>query len=129
MLVVPVLVLAVPIFETTLVTVTRRLARRRILEGGRDHTSHRLILLGLSEQRAVMLLYALALGSGFLAMLSYGYGLSRTVVLIVFLAIGLVVFGVRLAAVRPHSDDAARAGAQPDGTGSPTPPTEAKSDR
>ena len=128
-LVVPVLILLVPIFETTLVTVTRRLTHRRISEGGRDHTSHRLVVLGLSEQGAVMLLYAVALGSGFLALLSYRYGLSRTVVLIVFLGLGLAILGVRLAAVGPHLDDAARAEAQPEETRPPTSPTEAEPNR
>ena len=116
-LVVPVLILLVPILETTLVTVTRRLTHRRISEGGRDHASHRLVLLGLSEQGAVMLLYAVALGSGFLALLSYRYGLPRTAVLIVFLGLGLAILGVRLAAVSPELDDAPRPGSQPDGTG------------
>ena len=123
-LVVPVLLLLVPIFEATLITVTRGLAHRRISEGGCDHTSHRLVGLGLSEQWAVMLLYAFAFGSGLLALLSYRYGLSRTAVLIAFLGLGLVIFGVRLAAVGLHFDDAARADAQPEGTGSPTSPTE-----
>jgi len=128
-LVVPVLILLVPIFETALVTVTRRLTHRRISQGGRDHASHRLVLLGLSEQGAVMLLYAVALGSGFLALLSYRYGLSRTAVLIVFLGLGLVMLGVRLAAVGPDLDDAAPPAPQPDGTRPPSSPTEVETDR
>lgn len=114
-IVVPVLILLVPIFETTLVTVTRRLTHRPISVGGRDHASHRLVLLGLSEQGAVMLLYAVALGSGFLALLSYRYGLSRTAMLIFFLGLGLAIFGVHLAAVGSEPDDAARPESQPDG--------------
>ena len=128
-LVVPVLILLVPIFEATLMTVTRGLTRRRISEGGRDHTSHRLVVLGLSEQWAVMLLYAVASGSGFLGLLSYRYGLSRTGVLIAFLGLGLVLFGVRLAAVSLHLDDAARPDAQPEGTGSSMSPTETEPHR
>ncbi len=107
-LVVPVLILLVPIFDTTLLTISRRMARRPILDGGLDHSSHRLVLLGLSERGAVWLLYSVAIGSGILALFSYGYGLSRTVVLIVFLAIGLVFFGVRLAAVVPQLDETTR---------------------
>ena len=44
----------VPIFETTLVTVTRLLTGRRLSQGGRDHASHRLVVLGLSEVPALM---------------------------------------------------------------------------
>ncbi|PSQ96772.1 MAG: hypothetical protein BRD55_05720 [Bacteroidetes bacterium SW_9_63_38] len=53
---VPVVVLAVPIFDTTFVTVTRVLGGRRVTKGGNDHTHHRLVRLGLSEQGAVLAL-------------------------------------------------------------------------
>lgn len=51
---VPIVVLAVPIFDTTFVTVTRILGGRRVTEGGNDHTHHRLVRLGLSEKGAVL---------------------------------------------------------------------------
>ena len=54
----PCWLLLVPIVDTVLVTCTRLLAARSTLAGGRDHASHRLVALGLSERRAV----ALALG-------------------------------------------------------------------
>ena len=50
-LILPVLVLAVPILDTTLVTVVRLLDGRPISQGGRDHSSHRLVRFGLSEQQ------------------------------------------------------------------------------
>ncbi len=55
-LLLPILVLAVPILDTTLVTVVRLLDGRPVYQGGRDHTSHRLVYRGLSEKRAVVLL-------------------------------------------------------------------------
>ncbi|MDX6486843.1 MAG: UDP-GlcNAc:undecaprenyl-phosphate/decaprenyl-phosphate GlcNAc-phosphate transferase [Gaiellaceae bacterium] len=55
-LLLPVLILAVPILDTTLVTVVRLLEGRPVYQGGRDHTSHRLVYSGLSERRAVVLL-------------------------------------------------------------------------
>lgn len=69
-LLVPVLVLFIPLFDTLLVSVTRRIHGRAISAGARDHTSHRLVLLGISEGRAVLLLYGLAALSGLLAVLS-----------------------------------------------------------
>lgn len=56
MLAVPVSVLIIPIFDTALVSFTRLQSGRSIAQGGRDHTSHRLVLLGLSEERAVLTL-------------------------------------------------------------------------
>lgn len=52
----PLLVLAIPILDTTLVTVRRLAERRPVTQGGRDHTSHRLVYFGLSEAKAVGLL-------------------------------------------------------------------------
>src|SRR5437773_6577190 len=66
-LVVPILVLFVPIFDTTFVTVLRKLSGRAASQGGRDHTSHRLVALGMSERNAVWMLYGFAALSGLLA--------------------------------------------------------------
>ena len=69
-LLLPILILAVPILDTTLVTVVRLLEGRPISQGGRDHTSHRLVYQGLSEKRAVILL---GLVSAALGATSLGY--------------------------------------------------------
>jgi len=65
----PVLVLFLPIFDTLLVSVTRRLNGRAISAGAKDHSSHRLVLLGLSERNAVLTLYSICAISGFVALL------------------------------------------------------------
>jgi UDP-GlcNAc:undecaprenyl-phosphate/decaprenyl-phosphate GlcNAc-1-phosphate transferase len=63
-LLLPVLILAVPILDTTLVTIVRLLEGRPIHQGGRDHTSHRLVYHGLSEKRSVVLLALVAAALG-----------------------------------------------------------------
>src|SRR5205085_10917965 len=63
-LLLPILVLAVPILDTTLVTVARLLEGRPISQGGRDHSSHRLVRFGLSETHAVLLLALIACALG-----------------------------------------------------------------
>src|ERR1044072_7252126 len=63
-LAVPVLVLVVPIFDTTFVALMRKMAGRAASQGGRDHPSHRLVALGLSEKRAVWMLYSFAAAAG-----------------------------------------------------------------
>jgi UDP-GlcNAc:undecaprenyl-phosphate GlcNAc-1-phosphate transferase len=68
--VVPVLILGVPIFDTTLVTISR--ARRGLLpftSPGKDHTAHRLSNLGLGCRGAVLSLYLLAAFSGSVGLL------------------------------------------------------------
>jgi UDP-GlcNAc:undecaprenyl-phosphate GlcNAc-1-phosphate transferase len=60
----PLLVLAIPILDTTLVTLVRLVERRPVTQGGRDHSSHRLVYYGLSESRAVALLAMIAIALG-----------------------------------------------------------------
>ncbi len=56
----PLLILAVPILDTTLVTTLRLRSGRSVTQGGRDHTSHRLVYRGLSERRAVLFLVVIS---------------------------------------------------------------------
>jgi UDP-GlcNAc:undecaprenyl-phosphate GlcNAc-1-phosphate transferase len=65
--VIPVVLLLIPIFDTSFVTLTRGLSGRSAFIGGRDHTSHRLVALGIGERRAVLVLYALAIAGGYVA--------------------------------------------------------------
>jgi len=60
----PLLILAIPILDTTLVTVARLVEKRPVTQGGRDHTSHRLVYYGLSETKAVLLLAIVASAIG-----------------------------------------------------------------
>jgi UDP-GlcNAc:undecaprenyl-phosphate GlcNAc-1-phosphate transferase len=93
-LLLPILILAVPILDTTLVTVVRLLEGRPVYQGGRDHTSHRLVYHGLSEKRAVTLLAVIAAGLGAtsLAYNVLGNGRITTVGVLVTFAL-LVQFG------------------------------------
>jgi len=66
---VPVLILGVPVFDTTLISVSR--ARRGLIpftSPGKDHTAHRLSNLGLGHRGAVLVLYSLAALCGGLAL-------------------------------------------------------------
>jgi UDP-GlcNAc:undecaprenyl-phosphate GlcNAc-1-phosphate transferase len=65
---VPVFVAAIPILDTLLVTTTRTLAGRPVSVGGRDHTTHRLYAMGLSEKQVALLLHAFAASGGALAL-------------------------------------------------------------
>lgn len=68
---VPLLILGVPIFDTTLVSISR--ARRGLLpftSPGKDHTAHRLSNLGLGHRGAVLVLYCLAIVFGGLGVLA-----------------------------------------------------------
>lgn len=111
-LAVPVLVLFVPIFDTTFVTVLRKLWGRKASQGGRDHTSHRLVALGLSERNAVLMLYAFAIASGTLAVFVGQIEAVKSFALIGFFIVMLVILGVYLSRVKVYEgDDEQRAAA------------------
>ena len=59
-LVIPCLIMFVPVFDALLVSFSRRIKGRAVSEGGRDHSSHRLVFSGLTERRATGLLHAMA---------------------------------------------------------------------
>jgi UDP-GlcNAc:undecaprenyl-phosphate GlcNAc-1-phosphate transferase len=66
---VPIFILGVPIFDTTVVTLSRLRRSVPISAGGKDHVSHRLVRLGLSVRQAVSTIYLAALICGGMAVL------------------------------------------------------------
>ncbi len=101
-LAVPILVLFIPIFDTTFVTVLRKISGRAASQGGRDHTSHRLVALGMSERHAVWMLYVLAALSGILALLVQRMKLDVSLAAIAGFTILLTLLGVYLAGVKVY---------------------------
>lgn len=101
-LAVPILVLFIPIFDTTFVTVLRKLSGRAASQGGRDHTSHRLVALGMSEFHAVLMLYSFAALSGLLAILVQRARLDISLAAIASFTIVLTLIGVYLAGVKVY---------------------------
>ena len=106
----PALILAIPIFDTCVVTVTRKLSGRPISQGGRDHTSHRLVALGMSERRAVLLLYLLSAISGTLALIVRMLNIEVALLLVPGFALVVVFLGLYLGKVRISDARDARTG-------------------
>ena len=101
-LAVPILVLFIPIFDTTFVTILRKMSGRAASQGGRDHTSHRLVALGMSERHAVWMLYGFAALSGVLALLVQRMKLDVSLAAIAGFTILLTLLGVYLAGVKVY---------------------------
>jgi UDP-GlcNAc:undecaprenyl-phosphate/decaprenyl-phosphate GlcNAc-1-phosphate transferase len=92
----PLLALGVPIFDTTLVTISR--SRRGLLpfaSPGKDHIAHRLANLGLGQRGAVVGLYVLGAASGGAALV-VSYLSMRGAALAVLVATGVSFAGVGL---------------------------------
>ena len=103
-LAVPALILFVPIFDTTFVTVLRKIWGRKASQGGRDHTSHRLVALGLSERSAVLLLYGLAFFAGLISFFVRELEPTRSIALILIFTLLLTIIGVYLAKVQVYEE-------------------------
>jgi UDP-GlcNAc:undecaprenyl-phosphate GlcNAc-1-phosphate transferase len=94
---IPVLILGVPIFDTTLVSISR--LRRGLLpftSPGKDHTAHRLANLGLGQRRAVLALYALGAVFGLVALVvkhipvRQSYALAGAIAAAMLVGVGLL---------------------------------------
>lgn len=67
----PILLLSVPIFDTSLVVFSRLRRHRPPFEGNRDHTYHRLVRAGLNSARAVGLVHIVALTMDIIAVYAF----------------------------------------------------------
>jgi UDP-GlcNAc:undecaprenyl-phosphate GlcNAc-1-phosphate transferase len=103
----PVLVLLIPIFDTTLVTVSRILSGRSVSTGGRDHSSHRLVAIGLSERSAVRVLWVLAAAAGTIGVTVRRFSDDRAWLVGAVFILAMVVFAVYLAQVRVYNEPSA----------------------
>ncbi|MBN9388323.1 MAG: undecaprenyl/decaprenyl-phosphate alpha-N-acetylglucosaminyl 1-phosphate transferase [Chloroflexi bacterium] len=73
---VPILVLGIPLFDITLVVLSRTRRRIPFTRGGKDHTSHRLVMLGLTKREAVLVIYLLCGVCGVAALIVTGASIA-----------------------------------------------------
>jgi hypothetical protein len=94
--VIPLLVLAYPIFDTTLVVVLRLRSGRSPFVGGRDHSSHRLVRLGLGRIETVLLIYLFAVSQALTALVVSSVTLRLALLSLAGSASVLFIFGMVL---------------------------------
>lgn len=98
----PVFLLLIPIFDTTLVTLSRLWSGRSPSTGGRDHSSHRLVAVGLSERAAVAVLWSLAGLSGAVGVSFTSISSDWSALLAAFYLLAMVLFASYLGHVRVY---------------------------
>jgi len=97
--IVPVVVCSVAIFDTTLVTLTRLYHRISPFTGGRDHTSHRLVKVGLPVRVAVGLIHVAGASVGVIAFVIARVDDASGWILAGMTAVVMIGFGLLLAMV------------------------------
>ncbi|MDB5100778.1 MAG: Undecaprenyl-phosphate alpha-N-acetylglucosaminyl 1-phosphate transferase [Cyanobacteria bacterium RYN_339] len=89
-LLVPVLILGVPIFDTAFAIVRRAMQRQPIFSPDRGHLHHRLLGLGFSQRRSVLIIYGICLLLGGIALTLTGI---KEGIVVLMTAVGLLVWG------------------------------------
>jgi len=100
----PLLILALPVLDTGLVMLVRFSEGRAVWQGGRDHSSHRLVYSGMSEKRAVAVLLGIVVNCTAVAIAL----VILQDALLIALAVGatlaaLVAFGSQLVVISEQS--------------------------
>lgn len=83
---IPLLVLALPLFDTAMVVVIRTLNKKPFWIGDHNHISHRFVRMGMSRPLAVLLVHLLSLSIGITALPIF-WGDFRTAAILVFQAL------------------------------------------
>jgi UDP-GlcNAc:undecaprenyl-phosphate GlcNAc-1-phosphate transferase len=92
---VPILLVGVPIFDTSLVFFSRLRRKQAFYQSGRDHTYHRLVKRGMDSGRAVMTMHFAALILECVAFVAVSLEpLLANSVFIVCILVGVVLFFV-----------------------------------
>lgn len=97
-IVVPILALGLPIFDTAFAIVRRLINKRPISEADKGHVHHRLLDRGLSQKQAVLILYVVSAVFGTSAVFMTGlkpeYGVVVVGVVLTLVFLGAARFGV-----------------------------------
>ncbi len=101
-LMVPLAIMIIPIFDTALVTFNRTSHGRTMFQGGKDHSSHRLVFLGFSEKRAVLILMAISALFGLSTIVFSKLNFYLAVLILILMAIFLTFFGIFLGEVKVY---------------------------
>ena len=100
----PVVLLLIPICDTVFVSITRKLRGQSPFDGGKDHVSHRLVLLGMSERQAVIFLYIVSILLGLTIYIVKNVNLFTAIALYFFISIIILLFIVFIGKIKISSE-------------------------
>lgn len=93
-LAVPILVLWLPIFDTLFAMVRRKVNKRPIMEADRGHLHHRLLDLGLSHRKVVIIMYLISIFLGATAVLAMVLSTQKSYVILLLVCFITLSVGV-----------------------------------
>ncbi|MFW6022017.1 MAG: MraY family glycosyltransferase [Halanaerobiaceae bacterium] len=89
-LIVPVLALGVPIFDTIFAIIRRISNGKPIGEADHGHIHHRLLAIGLNQRQAVLSVYAISMGLGLMALIINGSNIHDAIVILLVVIMTLI---------------------------------------
>ena len=95
-IVVPILILGVPIFDTTFAIFRRLLNGQSIMSADKGHLHHRLLNKGFSQKKTVLILYGISAVFGTFAVIVAKANSKQAVYLSVVLFIIAILFSIKL---------------------------------
>lgn len=107
---IPIFILFIPILDTGFVSVMRKLFNRPISQGGKDHSSHRMVEIGFSEKRAVFVLYAFSIASGIIALAIRYISIGTSILVVILYLLFVLFFWIYLGNVKVYPEDPALTG-------------------
>lgn len=96
--IIPIIILALPIFDTTFAIVRRIIKRQPIMQADKGHLHHRIMAMGFGQRRTVLALYSISAIMGVAGILwssdmkieSFALAIVAATLIFIFLGIGIV---------------------------------------
>ncbi|WP_191560044.1 glycosyltransferase family 4 protein [Metabacillus idriensis] len=83
--IIPIVILAVPLADTTIAIIRRKLNNKRIMDADKNHLHHRLLASGFSHRQAVLFIYFISSLFGVAAILLYNSNLFASTIIFIML--------------------------------------------
>ena len=93
-LMIPIIALGVPLIDTMWSTVRRFMVGKKLFRPDKDHIHHRLLKMGMTHRKAVLILYGVTVALGIFALLLVNARSEQTGLILLVLGV-LVIFGIR----------------------------------
>lgn len=103
--IVPIIILGVPIFDTTFAIFRRLLNGKSIAEADKGHLHHRLLKMGFSQKKTVLILYSISAIFGLCAMLIAKANSKRAVVLAMIVFFITIVLAIKMGLISSKKED------------------------
>ncbi len=103
-IIVPIIILGVPIFDTTFAIFRRLLSGRSIMSADKGHLHHRLLGRGYSQKKTVLILYAISAAFGLFAVLVAKANSKQAVYLSVIMFVATIIIAIKFGLFRTKKE-------------------------